>query len=104
MFASAPRQIGLLLPCLLTAGSTQAAISDATLDAATAAVTPQVIEWRRDLHRNPELGNREFRTAKLVATELKSLGFEVRTGVAHTGVVGVLRGGKPGPTIALRAE
>jgi amidohydrolase len=104
MIASAQRLIGLLLPCLLAAGSTQAAISDATLDAATAAVTPQVIEWRRDLHRNPELGNREFRTAKLVATELKSLGFEVRTGVAHTGVVGVLRGAKPGPTIALRAD
>ena len=65
---------------------------------------PQVIEWRRDLHRNPELSNREFRTSKLVAAELKSLGFEVRTGVAHTGVVGVLRGGKPGPTIALRAD
>lgn len=95
---------GLPLLFLLAPGPASAAIDDAALDAATAAVTPQVIEWRRDLHRNPELGNRELRTAKLVAAELKSLGLEVRTGIAHTGVVGVLRGGLPGPTIALRAD
>ena len=63
-----------------------------------------VIEWRRDIHQNPELGNREFRTAGKVAEHLKALGLEVRTGVAHTGVVAVLRGGKPGPVVALRAD
>jgi amidohydrolase len=67
-------------------------------------VEPKVIEWRRDFHRNPELGNREFRTSGLVATHLKSLGLEVKTGVAHTGVVALLRGGKPGPVVALRAD
>jgi amidohydrolase len=67
-------------------------------------VMPKVVAWRRDVHQNPELGNREVRTAKLVADHLKSLGMEVKTGVAHTGVVGVLRGGKPGPVVALRAD
>jgi amidohydrolase len=64
----------------------------------------KVIEWRRDFHQHPELSNREFRTAKLIAAHLKSLGLEVQTGIAHTGVVGVLKGGAPGPTIALRAD
>jgi amidohydrolase len=64
----------------------------------------KVIEWRRDLHQNPELSNREFRTAKVIAEHLNKLGLDVQTGVAHTGVVGVLVGGKPGPTIALRAD
>jgi amidohydrolase len=64
----------------------------------------KVIEWRRDLHQNPELSNREFRTAKVIAAHLKALGLEVQTGIAYTGVVGVLRGGKPGPTVALRAD
>jgi amidohydrolase len=65
---------------------------------------PKVVSWRRDIHQHPELGNRETRTAKLVADHLRALGMEVRTGVAHTGVVGVLRGGKPGPVVALRAD
>ena len=65
----------------------------------------QVIAWRRDLHANPELGNREFRTGKLVAEHLRKLGFdEVKENVAHTGVVGVLKGAKPGPCVALRAD
>ncbi|MGE0597387.1 MAG: amidohydrolase [Hyphomonadaceae bacterium] len=68
-------------------------------------VLPRLIAWRRDIHQNPELGNRETRTAALVARHLRSLRLdEVRTGVAHTGVVGVLRTGRPGPTIALRAD
>lgn len=66
-------------------------------------VMPSVVGWRRDLHQNPELGNREFRTAKLVAEHLTALGMEVRSGIAHTGVVGVLRGGD-GPVVALRAD
>ena len=68
------------------------------------AVAADVISWRRDIHEHPELSNREFRTSKLVADHLKSLGMEVQTGVAHTGVVGILRGGKPGPVLALRAD
>lgn len=64
----------------------------------------RLISWRRDIHQHPELGNREFRTAELVATHLRSLGMEVTTGVAHTGVVAVLKGGRPGPSIALRAD
>jgi len=68
------------------------------------AVESQVIVWRRDLHQNPELSNREVRTSKLVAEHLRSLGLEVRTGVAHTGVVGVLKGALPGRVVALRAD
>jgi amidohydrolase len=64
----------------------------------------KVIEWRRYLHQHPELGNREFKTAEMIARHLKGLGIEVKTGVAKTGVVGILKGGKPGPVIALRAD
>jgi amidohydrolase len=64
----------------------------------------KVVAWRRDFHQNPELSNREFRTSKIVAEHLQKLGLEVKTGVAHTGVVGVLRGGRPGPVVALRAD
>jgi len=67
-------------------------------------VMPKVVAWRRDIHQNPELGNRETRTAKLVADHLRSLGLEVKTGVAHTGVLALLRGAKPGPVVALRAD
>ena len=64
----------------------------------------KVIGWRRDIHQNPELGNREVRTAALVAAHLRALGYEVRTGVGVTGVVAVLKGGRPGPVVALRAD
>ena len=57
----------------------------------------RVIAWRRDIHQNPELGNREFRTSKLIAEHLEKLGLEVKTGVAHTGVVGILKGKSEGP-------
>lgn len=67
-------------------------------------VEPKVIEWRRDFHQNPELSNREFETSKKVAAFLEGLGMEVQTGIAHTGVVGILKGGKPGPVVALRAD
>ncbi len=78
---------------------------DAALGAAADRLEPKVIAWRRDLHRNPELGNREVRTAGIVAAHLRALGFdEVREKIAHTGVVGVLKGGLPGPVVALRAD
>jgi amidohydrolase len=67
-------------------------------------VEPKVIAWRRDIHEHPELGNREVRTAALVAKHLQSLGIEVTTNVAVTGVVGILKGGQPGPVVALRAD
>ena len=63
-----------------------------------------MIEWRHHIHQNPELSNREFKTAEMVAAHLKGLGIEVKTGVAHTGVVGILKGGKPGPVVGLRAD
>ena len=74
------------------------------INQAVSKVEQKVINWRRDIHQNPELSNREVRTAALVAEHLTSLGMEVKKGVAVTGVVGVLKGGKPGPVIALRAD
>ncbi len=74
------------------------------IEARIPAVMPKVITWRRDIHQHPELSNREVRTSKIVADHLRALGLEVKTGVAKTGVVGVLRGGLPGPVIALRAD
>jgi len=76
----------------------------ADVDRLSAELNPQVVAWRRDFHKNPELGNSEVRTAKVIADELRKLGFEVTTGVAKTGVVGVLRGGRPGPVVALRSD
>ena len=67
-------------------------------------LAPKVLAWRRDIHQHPELGNREVRTAKLVADHLRALGLDVKTGIATTGVVAVLKGGKPGPRIAIRAD
>ena len=77
---------------------------DAALAAAADALEPKVVAWRRDLHRHPELGNREFRTSRLVADHLRALGLEVRDKIAHTGVVGLLKGERPGPVVALRAD
>ena len=77
---------------------------NAYLDSAAAELADKVVAWRRDIHAHPELSNREFRTSKLVAEHLKALGLKVRMGVAHTGVVGVLKGSLPGPVIALRAD
>ena len=85
-------------------GVAQADSLRASLDEAIAAVEPRVVAWRRDFHQHPELSNREVRTAGKVAEHLGSLGLEVRTEIAHTGVVGVLRGGRPGPVVALRAD
>lgn len=74
------------------------------LDKDYEAIEGKVIEWRRDIHQNPELGNREFKTAEKIAKHLKSLGIEVQTEVAHTGVVGILKGDMPGKVVALRAD
>jgi amidohydrolase len=85
-----------------------AAVSSAQspeIDAAVERFAPEIVEMRHQIHQHPELGNRELETAALVVEHLRKLGFEdVRTGVAHTGVVAVLRGGRPGPTIAVRAD
>lgn len=70
----------------------------------TNAIEQKVIDWRRDFHEHPELGNNEIRTAGIIAKHLQSLGMEVQTGVAKTGVVGILKGDKPGPVVALRAD
>jgi len=101
------RCAGAALALALTAGAgTTAAAADLAdaVDRGAAKAEPRVVAWRRDLHQHPELSNREFRTARLVAAHLESLGMEVRREIAHTGVVGVLRGGRPGATVALRAD
>ncbi len=99
------KQCLLLIALWLVAmTATCAEVTASELDVAIAALEPRVIEWRRDFHSHPELGNREIRTSGIVAKHLRSLGLEVRTGIAHTGVVAVLRGALPGPTIMLRAD
>lgn len=75
-----------------------------TVDKMAEEIDTKVIKWRRHIHENPELSNREFETAKMVAEHLKSLGIEVQTEVGKTGVKGILKGGKPGPVVALRAD
>jgi amidohydrolase len=93
-----------LLALTMTALTASADTLEQRLDAAAAKVEAKVIECRRDIHQHPELGNRETRTSKLVADRLRELGIEVKTPVAHTGVIGLLRGGKPGKVVALRAD
>jgi amidohydrolase len=99
-------QIAMLcasLPAMNAAAEDASALRQ-EIDRRAVAVMPKVVEWRRDLHQNPELGNREVRTAKVVAERLRALGLEVKTGVAHTGVVALLRGGRTGPVVALRSD
>jgi amidohydrolase len=86
------------------AGPGPASLSATDIDALARIVEPKVVAWRRDIHQHPELGNREVRTAGLVAAHLRSLGLEVRTGVAPTGVVALLRGRSASPVVALRAD
>ncbi len=76
----------------------------AEINSATEKILPQVVEWRRHLHQYPELGNREFKTADFIEKRLRGLGLEVRTKIAKTGVVGILKGSSPGPVIGLRAD
>ena len=96
--------VSLTMSLASAAVGAQAPILPAAMESRIAALEPKVVAWRRDIHANPELGNREVRTAKLVADHLRTLGMEVQTGVAHTGVVGLLRGGRPGPVVLLRAD
>jgi amidohydrolase len=99
------RCLALLAPLLLIPAMPALAQDLATsVDQKVRALETKIIAWRRDIHQNPELSNRELRTAKLVADQLRKLGMEVKTGVAKTGVVGLLKGGKPGPVVALRAD
>jgi amidohydrolase len=92
------------LPCALLAAFCLSPASAKDLEPELKAVESKIIGWRRDFHQNPELSNREVRTSGIVAEHLKKLGLEVETGIAKTGVVALLRTGKPGPTIALRAD
>lgn len=93
-----------MLSFLISAGSFGQSSLHAKIDKSADKIESKVIDWRRDFHKHPELGNQEFRTAKIVADHLRSLGMEVTENVAVTGVVGILRGGKPGPMVALRAD
>ena len=88
----------------IAACSAFSAHADINIDKEVKSVENKVIEWRRDIHQHPELSNRETRTAAIVAKHLKSLGMQVETNIAHTGVVGYLKGAKPGPTVMLRAD
>jgi amidohydrolase len=92
------------LACLLATAAAAQKTTPAAIDAAVNKIESRTIAWRHDFHQHPELGNREVRTARIVANHLRSLGLEVKEGVAHTGVVGILKGAKPGPVIALRAD
>jgi len=89
----------LLLPLTVSAD-----VTPEEIDRLAAAAQPQVVEWRRWLHANPELGNREFKTSAYIVETLEDMGLEPRAGIAHTGVVAVIEGGKPGPLVALRAD
>ncbi|MEO6221591.1 MAG: amidohydrolase [Ginsengibacter sp.] len=97
----------LLLPFILLFWFSSFSQTDALrnkINTAADNIESKVIAWRRDLHEHPELGNREVHTANLIAKHLQSLGIELKTGVAKTGIVGILKGGKPGPVVALRAD
>jgi amidohydrolase len=93
----------IILSCSMM-GNAQTKNKYAVLDAAAEKVNVKLINWRRDFHEHPELGNHETRTAEIIARHLQGLGMEVKTGVAYTGVVGILKGSGPGPVIALRAD
>lgn len=94
----------VILTIFLATGVVIAQSIPAEIDQAIEDVEDQMIEWRRHFHENPELSNREFETSKYIAEFLRGLGLEVKTGIAHTGVVGYLEGGRQGPTVGLRAD
>ena len=93
-----------VLPLTALAQPSAAPAQRPEVAAAAQRLQQQVIDWRRDFHQHPELSNREERTARVVAEELRKIGLQPRTGIAHHGVVAILKGGKPGPRIALRAD
>ncbi|MEG2805744.1 M20 family metallopeptidase [Stenotrophomonas sp.] len=100
-------RLSLLLSALLLASPALAATAPAERPEVTAAATrlkAKVVDWRRDFHQHPELSNREERTAAKVAEQLRAMGLKPKTGIAHHGVVAIIKGGKPGPRIALRAD
>lgn len=97
------RLIFALVACLSVLSSSVLA-QTAEINAATEKLKPKLVQWRRHLHQYPELSNREFKTSKYIEEHLRKLGLEVRTGIAKTGVIGILRGGLPGPTVGLRAD
>ena len=97
-------QLFLLLTFFLTSLTITAQSVGLQSETIIEGIEQKVIDWRRDIHENPELGNREVRTAALVTKHLESLGMDVQTKVGVTGVIGVLKGGLPGPVIALRAD
>lgn len=92
---------GLALLAITTPATGQ---GDAAVEQAVARYADEIVRLRQQIHQNPELGNREFETARIVADHLRKNGLEVETDVAHTGVVGILRGGRPGPVVAVRAD
>ena len=94
----------LLILFLLLPLSAHAQVSPGQLDSLAAEAQPQVVEWRRWFHQNPELSNREFKTAEKVAEVLRGMGLEPITGIAHTGIVAIIEGGKPGPLVAIRTD
>lgn len=98
------KTLSFFVVCLLAAQSVFAIDMSGEINAATEKIMPRVIEWRRHLHQFPELSSRETNTAKYVEAHLRGLGLEVRTGIAKTGVVGILKGSQPGPVIGLRAD
>jgi amidohydrolase len=96
---------GLVVSALIGSKSLgQVTTLNARMDKMAESLEKKVVGWRRDFHQHPELGNREFQTSAKIAAHLQSLGMEVKTGVGKTGVVGLLKGGKPGPVVALRAD
>src|SRR5262245_11527273 len=96
--------VGLVIAAVGIIPAVSASSLDADIDQRAQQIESKVIAWRRDIHQHPELGNQETRTAQLVADHLRYLGLEVHTGIAHTGVVALLKGEQPGPVVALRAD
>ena len=98
------KKILAFIACLATIPATYAGITPDEIDQAAAAVQPQVVEWRRWFHQNPELSNREFNTSAKIAEILREMGLEPQTGIAHTGVIAIIEGGLPGPLVAIRTD
>lgn len=98
------KKVFLLLSCILFFYFLNAQDLSTQIDTKAQAIQSSLVEWRRHIHQNPELGNREFKTSTYIVQQLKGLGLEIKTGIAKTGVVAILKGDKPGPCIALRAD